>query len=353
MAKGTISVADLLATTNNASAADIGEDDVLQAFEDSLEAHNQLINELVDGLTERTTDQLRGAGALERMTMQEVDEFGTARAQKVTAGANLGFPLKLKGLSVQWTRTSLKNQTAREMATQLRAAEEADLREVIADVKRAIYTPTNSSFTDRLVNGIVIPVKAFANADGFPLPVGPNGETFDSATEDHYIGEASLTAAFLSAAINTVAKKYARNDIAVYVNQAQEAAVRALAGFIAYVDARVRISANVDTIPAPSLDNNDRNDRAIGYFDGAEVLVKNTLALPNYLVIHNRAARKPLAFRERSPGSGNLALAFEDELHPLRARGIEREYGIAVQERGAMAVLYILNATYAAPTIAA
>jgi hypothetical protein len=359
VAKGTLSVADLLATVNNATVAEFGEDDLFRAIQQDQAVHNILIDDMTSLLVERTTDQLRGSGAVDRMTMQELDEFGTARAQKVTAGANLGFPLKLKGLSVQWTRTAFKVMKARELLAQYQAAEAADLREVIADIKRAIFTATNSTFTDRLVDNLAIPVKALANADGFPLPVGPNGETFDAGAEDHYIGEASYTAAFLSAAINTVAKKYRQADMAVYINRAQVAATRGFTGsttdpnFVPMVEANIRVADTREVISAPALDTgSDRNNRAIGYFDEAEVLVKPWVPA-NYVVIHNRSARKVLAFRERFPGSGNFGISFEDELHPLRARGLEREYGIAVQERASMAVLYIANATYASPTIAA
>ena len=39
------------------------------------------------------------------------------------------------------------------------------------------------------------------------------------------------------------------------------------------------------------------------------------------------------------------------EVHPLRARGFQREFGIGVRNRWGAAVLFTGNATYAAPTI--
>jgi hypothetical protein len=54
------------------------------------------------------------------------------------------------------------------------------------------------------------------------------------------------------------------------------------------------------------------------------------------------------------PNGGNLELAFEDERYPLRARGWEREFGVAVWQRTNGAVLYIdtgAAGAYVAPTI--
>jgi hypothetical protein len=57
--------------------------------------------------------------------------------------------------------------------------------------------------------------------------------------------------------------------------------------------------------------------------------------------------------RERFAGTGDLVIAAEDEEYPLRARSLEREMGVGVWNRQNGAALYLSNATYAIPVIAA
>jgi hypothetical protein len=54
--------------------------------------------------------------------------------------------------------------------------------------------------------------------------------------------------------------------------------------------------------------------------------------------------------RQAAGGFGDLQIAAEDEQYPLRARFMEREFGIGVWNRTAAAVLYTANSTYSAPT---
>src|SRR5690606_11592257 len=101
--------------------------------------------------------------------------------------------------------------------------------------KRAIYTPTNSTFFDELTAPQAeLAVKAFLNADSSGIPEGPNGESFDASTHTHYSAEAALTAAGLKASIATVIEHGHGGQLVTAIAASNEATVRALSGFVPF-----------------------------------------------------------------------------------------------------------------------
>lgn len=346
---GTISTLDTLAASQ-ATIAEIGEDRAFAAVDAYLQAHNRITRELMGDLAEVTTDRQRRYGGNDTVVMQELDQFGMPDAQKISAGATIGVPMRRFGDTIQWTRSAFEVMTGAEMAAQVNAITAADLVLRQREIKRALFYPTNvDNFNDRLVDNVELDIKRLVNADGAAIPLGPNGESFDASTHTHYIGEASYTNAFLLALIENVLEHYGSGRAVVYINRAQEAATRGFADFVPYLDARL-IPANSATTARGTLDTANLYDRAIGIFNGAEIWVKPWVPA-NYVFTWVMGQPPPLLFRERRPGSGDLRLVYEDENHPLRARSYESEFGVAVWNRTNGAVLYIANATYAAPTL--
>ncbi|MFN7949442.1 MAG: hypothetical protein U0Z53_29065 [Blastocatellia bacterium] len=346
--RGTLLTLDTLASENNTTVAEIGEDRVFEAIDAARVAHNELVDELTSDLVEVTTDRLRRFGGNDEMEMEEVDEMGTADAQKITTGQNVGFPLRLFQLSVQWSRKYFQNVTGAEFARQFIAATTADLKRIERQIKTPIFTPTNSTFSDKLVDGVELPLKALLNADGVAIPQGPGFATFDGTTHTHYLATASLTETALKNLIETVIEHRLGGDVKVYINRAQESAVRALSGFEKYFDARIIPSVNQDRARG-ELDQSRLYDRAIGVFEQAEIWVKPWIPT-GYMFCWMMHAPKPLCLRVRRAGEG-LAVAAEDENYPLRARTIEREFGVSVNERSNGAVLYIGGGSYVTPVI--
>jgi len=350
---GTLSTLDTLATINNTNVIDYGEDRVWQAIQDSLDAHNAILREQLAQFCDFTADRLRRYGGPATMDMEEVDEFGTPSAQKITAGANVGFPLRLYEIGVQWTRKYFQNATPSEMAAQFIAVEDADVRRVSREVKRALLHPTNLTFEDRLVDHVSLPVKALINADSAVLPVGPNGETFDGSTHTHYLATASFVVADLNSLLDTVVEHYGAGQPLLLINKAQEATIRAFTGFVGYLDPRVIGPITATQTRTGQLDMINVNNQAIGVFGAAEVWVKPWVPASYVIALMTGSAAKPLALRTRrgTAGAGALALEFEDEDHPLRARVFSREYGIGVWNRTAAAVLYTGGGAYVEPTL--
>jgi len=292
--------------------------------------------------------------------MDELDEYGRPAPQKITAGDTVGFPLRKFGIGLQWTRTALMIMLTTEIAAQTVAAMDADTKVIQREIRRAIFTPTNIQFIDRLVDSVTLPVKRLLNADGSAIPLGPNGEVFNGATHTHYLFTTgvAVAAADMNALLETVIEHQPMGQALVYINRVEEAAVRALAGFTAYLDARL-VGATTATQATTPLDyrNVHLNDRAIGVYSAggvsAEIHVKPWIPA-GYLFAWVQGAPPPLVMRTRTATSGNLELVYEDENHPLRAKAYEREMGVAAWTRTNGAVLYIDTGntdTYVAPTI--
>lgn len=350
MAYGTNSTLDLVASNPTLqTVAQVGEDNIWNAVQAEIAAHNNQVNQMMAEFVDRTTDQLRMYGGVQTMSMDPVDQYGTPDAQKIAAGANVGFPLRNYGASLQWTRKYFQNATVAEINAQLTAARDADITRVMNEIKRAIFVPTNYTFTDVLVNNLSLPVKALVNADGAPIPPDPSGNTFNAATHTHYLATGTFAAADLTNLVNTVVEHFGQGNVRVYINQAQEATVRGFSGFVAYVDSRVR-QPDTATFAIGNLDLFNQYNRAIGLFGAAEVWVKPWIPA-GYLFAWVAGQPVPLVMRERRAGSGDFGLEYDDELHPLRARGFSREFGVGVWNRVNGAVLYTGGASYTAPVI--
>jgi hypothetical protein len=353
---GTLSSLDLLATSFQ-TVAQIGENRAFEAIETALKAHNRIVNEMVADIVDVTTDRTRVYGTAQAMGMDELDEYGTADAQKLSPGIICGFPLRHFGASIQWTRNYFKRATGQELAGQVTGLMDADAQQVIRQIKKAIFTPTNYTFDDRLVNHlnqIQLSVRAFINADGLAMPVGPNGEIFNGSTHNHYLGTASFADADLAALLNTVLEHYARGEARIYINQAQETAVRGFTpNFQQYYDGTVIVGDNI-TRGRGILDTVQVFNRAIGTYRGAEVWVKPWMPA-GLIFCFLKGVPKPLVWRNPDFIRGNdvnaLQLVFEDEAHPLRAKGYERDFGVGVWNRTNGAVLDTAHATYTAPTL--
>jgi hypothetical protein len=336
---GTMSTLDTLRSITQ-TVAEYGEDRAFEDFENLRAAHNRNWADLRDTFVESTTERLRRYGASSAMAMEEVDEYGSPHAQRVRAGSNVGFPLKLYQAGLQWTRKYFQAVTVAEWSAQITSIFTADVSNLIIQMKTALFAGTNYFSTDPLVDnlgsvlgtGVQIPVKALANADGAEIPVGPNGETFNGSTHTHYLFSATLTTTALDALIKTVVEHFSGGKLIVLINQAQEATVRALTGFTAYNDVRLVGATSSPQVPSRSLDGIDIYNRSIGLYGAAEIWVKPWVPA-NYQVCYLEGQPRPLAMRTRPGVAGGLELVSESESHPLRARIYEREFGIGVWNR--------------------
>jgi hypothetical protein len=355
---GTISVNDSYPQQAWLNVIEFGEDNLYSIVQAYIDAHNRIVQDMMGGLIENTTDRMRrwgGRGA--RMRMQKRDEFGRPAPQKNSMPTQtVGFPLEAWTNAVQWTRMALEELTVQEVMLQTDDLRLADLMNLYDQVVTALMRPTNYTFRDYLMKAayqIDLPVVALANADSTILPLDPWGNSFDSSTHTHYLATNTFTAATLKNLIVTVKEHYSEGDIRVYLNIQQEDAIRGFTGFTPLQYGNITPPALTTTLPNPDvpLDVWSSYDRMIGYFDMAEIWVKPWMPT-NYLLCHN-TANVPLAMRvpENNPQKGEFRLVASDEHYPLRIDYSERLFGIGVQDRLAAAVLYVGGSTYVAPAV--
>lgn len=353
---GTLSLADTLAVedADNIYVREYGEDQLFAYADAVLQAHNTMVEDMVGDLVEFTNKRISRYGNDVDVDMVEVDEFGVADAQKAAVtGNDIGWPLRAFQATVQWTRLYFEQKTLQEFTEQFDAILSGDVRNIERALKRALFTGTNATFIDRRIDSISIPVKALVNADGAQIPRDKFGNTFNGATHTHYLGTASLADADVQSAVDTVIEHGVSGTVLIYCNQAEEADIRAMASFDAFQQAMIVPGANTDRVLGGPERYFETDNRPIGVWDGAIVVwVKPWVPAGYVLVIEVGGDQKPLRFRtRRGAGRGNLAIQFEDEAYPLRARMVEREFGVGVWGRTKAAILDTANATYTAPTI--
>lgn len=347
---GTYDISSLL-NFRGTSAAEFGIDTIAQVLQRDLAAWNALIAEMVSDMCGLTTERNKVYGTGAAGEMQETDEYGKTSTQRAEVGDTVAFPLRLFQYNLGWTDKALKVMTPADLANQQLAGEKAHWKRIQKEIKRAIYGAANYDYRDHLVDNVVLNVKRFVNADGGGIPEGPNGETFNVDTHTHYVANNGWSASVLLTWINSLVEHGHGSRVRMGINSADEAAVRALTGFAAYVDPRI-VYRSTDT-PGQTLDISRLDNRAIGIFGPAEVWVKSWVP-DNYPFIWDAGSpEKPLAFRQREQASlQGLRLAAENDDYPLHVKDQEAEFGVAADTRTNGVVGYVGGSSYVEPTIA-
>lgn len=363
---GTLQLLDTLAQADNDNIYTYGEDRLYSHVRDILEVHNELAEEMMQNFVSTTNTRIArfGVDAVSG-EMVEVDEYGYADVQKTSvAGYDIGLPLRSYQYAIGFTKRWMETHTVAEMASQIAAAQTADIRNMKRRVTEALFRATNYNFVDRLVDGITLPVKALQNADGTSIPMDAFGTTFDGSTHTHLVGRAggSLAASDITALVNNVTEHMGDNGgrVVIFINKAQEAAMRAF-------------TSNFDAFQAPELspgpgstadivaggqkeDMYAVNDKPIGIWDGYIWVWIKPWMPANYIMAFTEGAQLEwgdvLRMRKRGVnGYGDFRIVDQDERYPLRATHWEREFGVGVWNRLGAAILYIGGTSYVQPTI--
>lgn len=347
---GTYDVSALFAATTQ-SVADFGAENIALTLAADNGNFTAQVNNALDEVSESTTERQIAVGTSIGGDMMEQGEYGQGPTQRDQPGYLVGVPLRRFQFPIGWTTQWRKNAMAADFAVKNAAAQGADLRRIRYQLQKAIFTPTNYTFKDRLVDNINLSVKAFINADSTGIPNGPNGETFDGTTHTHYDGSATLTVAALTALIQDVIEHRNGAKIRVVFNVVDAGTVGALTGFVPNQMPYLSQFATSASVAAnPRLDISRTDNRQIGWFGAAEIWTK-PWGVANYAVAYDvDAPQKPLARRVEKNDLG-FHIAGEIESEPLHANFAEHFYGLSAWNRFALAVLRFNNGTYAAPTL--
>lgn len=380
---GTLQILDTLGAANNQNVIQFGEENLAGFLQQLLDAHNRLVGDIFGTFVGFTNERLTAYGTgMTAGQMVDVDEYGVADAQKIPFTQDtVGFPLRRKQYSLQWTGDYLAKARPIELATQLLSATDADLLAIYSAIRTALFNPSNNTtYRDRFVDSATYTIKALINADGSSLPPQPiTGNTFNGGTHTHYLATASLTEADYLAAVETIREHgfVGNGRIIAAIPKSKEAAVRAFSGFNAYTDARIIYGTNANRADQ-TVDLMQLEDRAIGFDGVAEIWVKPWVP-DNYLCfyVEGGVGEPVLGFRTPQAGPvnpagglatpapnpvlaggapvgagdfGALRIVADFDRFPLHARVMQRDFGIAVWNRLNAAILYTGGGTYTAPT---
>lgn len=352
---GTLTLADLL-SRRDTTVSQLPADKVIAAVQAHLAMHNQLARSGVSAYCQLVTVESLMDGLALDGDMTLVDEFAKVATEIAeTEGIEVSFPLNKYESGIGWTQEHLDAASPEDLAKQVLRVEKADAKQIVREIKVAIYTPTPRTFRDKHDTKRTLTIKPFLNADGEGIPAGPNAVEFDPENHTHYL-RGLLTAANVNALIEHVREHGHSKDLKLVIDGAQEQGFRDLEGegFYAYPPAGVTLGANA-AYANGTLDQSDTGNRAIGIFNGAQVVVKPT-AVAGYVFCYDAGEvedRKPLALREpKLAGRRGLRTVAENAIYPLIAKIMQHFFGVGVRCRTNGAVLQVAVAgAYEAPNI--
>lgn len=347
---GTHTIDDLL-DVEHQSVAEFGRSTVEEVIQSDLENHRALTEEMVDEIAEVSTDRQRIYGDAGNTSMEEVDEYGRGTTQEDHDSGETAYPLRKFLHDVGWTNDYEVNATPADMAQAVLNAEKADVKQIRTQMKKAIFKSSNYTYVDHLVDKVSLDVKRLVNADGAPIPPGPNGKTFNGSTHTHYNAESSLSNGGLDDSLTDLMQHGHTNEVRMYINQADASAVKGLSDFKEAVDARLTLDANANQLREQRDVSRPLDDRWIGTFNAAEVWIKPWVPSDYIFIFDAMADEKTLVQRQHSSaGMQGLRLAAEIRDYPLNIDNMEHYMGFGVWNRTNGVVHYHNNGTYTDPS---
>jgi len=387
--KGTLALTDSLASlmASQVSINVYGKADAYAQIQDENTAYNEVVAAEMTMLAERSSDVIRAYGGAGVIDNEDMGEFDSVDSSKVAGVYAVGFPLTRHGAKIGYTDDWLATNSADQLAAQYLAARTGDQQKVQSKIRRALYYPfsrpaflTNgtrnaNAYSDRLVQPpVAVPLYPLLNADGNPVPIGPNGETFDPTTHTHYVASdwtasgSTVTTrdGDLQATVNNLTEHKIDGELMLIINRAQEASIRALPNFVRNFDATVQVASTI-TYATGALDVRNYNNRMIGTYNGFEVWVKPwalagkiiALATGGGAAISGEATKvivwrtRPgglwadYNFRAADPMTGDS----RQRNFPITAEPMTRDGDCSVWGRHLAVILDVTSSTYTVPTL--
>jgi hypothetical protein len=329
-----------------------------EAINIEMETHNALMNDATSFFVEQTTLEIEEAASQRTgAKLVRVDDIGSPVTIGFTSTpSRVGYPLEGYGEALGWTAQWFKRATTLDLATKIGEIELADLnmmRYLIAD---AIYS--NSSVLNyrsgwmRQNNATSIDVRRFWNADGQFVPNSWKGQSFPIGHQ-HYLAANGVVGAALATIVDslilTVEEHTTENQTVLFTNNADNAKIKALPGFIEALPPAIIESANARRIDL-TLNMSQTDNRAIGYYNGRQVWEK-PWTVPGYIVCLNLGGDKPIKQRNPVTGDSGLQILETNIGFKLQAEDWQRVTGFGTFNRSGGAVLDLVNAAYTRPAL--
>ena len=340
---GTYNIQDL--RNNYLSIYQFGLNNALAVVTQQLAAYKYSLDGSLATLTETTTERTEAAPSVISRRMAPVDEYGKVRTQKAGQNYGRGFPLERFQDATGWTEDFMVGASVRDMVVMTDSVQLAHTNEVRIGLAQALYTPVQRILREYvdpaigyqiLTNQYVMPL---FNGDGEIPSVGPSGQQFDG-THSHYAAVDALSAGDVDTLTNNVGEHSTGNQIVLYINQANAAQVRALAGFVAATIAQV-INPLTGAVTTANLDVSRTDDKFLGYTGGGIPVYIKPWALLNYLLCINLNGPKVIKRRvSKIPLLQGLRIKGVNGEVNLFSQYWEDSFGFGVSNRASAAVLY-------------
>jgi len=345
MPRGFNDTRDLVATTDGIPFIRM-YDDIQAALSD----YNSNEGFLRSNLTFVTTDEKIKEGLSQnQMQFQRATEYGRPDRQRITqTERERNIPVEDFSLGVGFTRKYLQLARSDQIALQVDEATRADQELIIRSILQQLLRIEN------LGTGGVY--KTFWNADGDTPP--RYVDTIFVGTHTHFLTSATATLALIqSMRLKLVEHGY---DLSreLWINPTEEAAVRALTGFVPVQTRDQQLITNSNPFNATNVQIALVDPaQFIGVIEGFRVRVYNWQP-SGYLFGYDAGSavglRKPLAWREYPVASlRGLQLFNEnpDSSFPLANSFFGRNFGLACLERSNGVAAQITAGSYATPAV--
>lgn len=322
--------------------------EVERIVETELTAHNARAEQMIAAYAERVSsrDGVDATGQLLTGEMERADENSRVRTQVNVAPQPAYFPLDRYQASVGFTADFLREATGNDLVLRLENAQARHRGSLIRAISERLLSPFSYQFQDYMDDNKLFTVNALYNADGVQPPVNGNLVSFNG-THTHYTGFTALTEANFRAVLNNV-REHTDGNVELHVAAADEGTIRTFPGFTAAIDAQIIPGSGVTTTRR-SVGTNP-NNRYIGRFEGADVLVKPWI--PDHYAVAEDMDNPALGIRGGRRGIG-LYLAGTIATFPLQSDYLQADFGVGVRRRGAAAVAQFNSAAagqYTDPT---
>lgn len=348
IAYGFVTLQDQFTTRVNT----IGTERIWTAIDESAAEHNRVVNELMAAMVERTTVaqeqfELPGGG-----TLQPLDADGNPSPVKPSGSYQVGYPVQGAGTAWADNRVVRALMTVREANRLTVNAQQQDVNWLRRHMLAALLDNVAWTFHDETgpdgSKGLGdITIQPLANGDTVEY-VMKGG---DSATDDHYIGQANAIDDSNNPfpTIHTELNEHPSNSgpFVAYIATNLKTAVQGLANFVPVNDPDVVPGSGSDTLAGTITPG--FGDEVLGKVDNMWIVEWGVLP-DSYILAHARGGGPPLKMREYPAEElqGFFREPFDSDGNHKGERML-RYAGFGVGNRVAAVAVYIGNATYQVP----
>jgi len=321
------------------------------AIQESINQHNQVINELVDLFVTRTTEFkiVYRTGTAARL--QPLDENG--RALPIRGGAQFDRMFPIKEAGTAWGRNNRETRlrmTVQQLNQILGMQFDADRTWLRDQILGALFTNVSYNVSEDIEDHGALTILPLANGDSETYWMTGGGVSPE--TSDHF--------KFINATIDDNNNPYAEAydlltsfadngpNIIALIPTGLRAATEALTTFFPVRDPRIQVGSATDVmIGGPSV---EAPGIYIGYVDGVDVFVWKQMPA-NYIVFLATGGQAPIAMRESDLAAMRGFQMWAERVdEPWWERQFLRKAGFGTWNRTAAAVYKMSASSYTIPT---